>query len=399
MALIVQKFGGTSLADITHIKNVAQLIADSTKQDQLIIIVSAMAGVTNSLINKCNQLSPLASEDSRREYDAALASGEIVTASLLALELQMLGLKARSLQGWQVPIITDNKYSDARIKTIPTNLLENLLAQGIIPIITGFQGIDHQQNITTLGKGGSDTSAALIAAAVKAERCDIYTDVEGVYSADPRLVNDAHRLEQINIDELCILCTAGAKILHPRAALAAKKHGFALRILSTFTPAGGTYISTINKKTMEKQQITAITSDKNLLKIDLTYQANYLHNLYEKFAEHYLDIKQIQIRDETGCYLIANLTDKGKIIALLDNLKQLGEISAYGLSENIAIITLVGYGVKNNSDFLVQSVNILSKNQVKIIASQICDIKLSLLIGDQDTEKSVKLLHSHFIKK
>ena len=182
MAIIVQKFGGTSVADIKRIKNVATIIkSEYMAGNHVVVVVSAMAGVTNSLISKCSQVSDLDSLEALREYDVAIASGEIVTSALLALELQKLKLNAKSMQGWQIPIRTDNVHGNAQAIDIPSNSLKNILANGVIPVVTGFQGIANGGNITTLGKGGSDTSAALIAASLQAERCDIYTDVDTPY--------------------------------------------------------------------------------------------------------------------------------------------------------------------------------------------------------------------------
>ena len=226
MGIIVQKFGGTSVADLTRIENVAKLVkAELESGNQVIAVVSAMAGATNSLITQCAELSRLDELNSLQEYDAAIASGEIVTSALLALQLQSIGIKARSLQGWQVPIETNRAHVNAQIVNINPQKLSELLRQGITPVITGFQGVSIDGDITTLGKGGSDTTAAIIAASLNAERCDIYTDVDGIYTADPRVVHNAKKIDIINIDELYALCSSGAKVLHPRAALAAKRYG------------------------------------------------------------------------------------------------------------------------------------------------------------------------------
>lgn len=396
MAIIVQKFGGTSVADIKRIKNVATIIkSEYMAGNQVVVVVSAMAGVTNSLISKCSQVSDLNSFQALREYDVAIASGEIVTSALLALELQKLKLNAKSMQGWQVPIRTDNVHGNAQAIDIPSDSLKNLVADGIIPIITGFQGITNEGNITTLGKGGSDTSAALIAASLQAERCDIYTDVDGIYSADPRVVHDAKKIDQINIDELCILCSSGAKVLHPRAALAAKRYGFKLRILSSFNMNDGTIIEE-KKSHMEKRKVTAITSNKNLLKIDISHKATNLADLCKVFADNAIQIEQMNNIDNSNSYIVSNLSDKAKCSPILEDLKNNSKIVNYNLNTNISTVTIVGYGIKNDSSLTWQVIDILNSNKIKIISSQADDIKMSILINDQDNEKVIKLLHGSF---
>ncbi len=395
MEIIVQKFGGTSVADLDRIKNVASIVeSEIIRGNKVIVVVSAMAGVTNSLISKCNQISKLNSEHSLREYDAAIASGEIITSSLLALQLQELGIKAKSMQGWQVPIKTDSAYSNAQAIDVSPNILMNMIDNGITPVITGFQGVAENGDITTLGKGGSDTSAAIIAASLKADRCDIYTDVEGIYSADPRVVQSAQKIDAINIDELCILCSSGAKVLHPRAALAAKRYGFNLRILSSFSSNSGTIVET-KEIDMEKREITAITSNKNLLKIDIVGENNSLSNLFKRFADDLIQIEQTNIFNSES-YIIANLSDKAKCTLILDELKNNSEIVNYSLNTNISSVTIVGYGIKNDSGLMWKVIDILDRNGIQIISTQASDIKMSLLINDQDNEKAIKLLHDRF---
>ena len=396
MAIIVQKFGGTSVADIKRIKNVATIIkSEYMAGNHVVVIVSAMAGVTNSLISKCSQVSDLDSLEALREYDAAIASGEIVTSALLALELQKLKLNAKSMQGWQIPIRTDNVHGNAQAIDIPSNSLKNILANGVIPVVTGFQGIANGGNITTLGKGGSDTSAALIAASLQAERCDIYTDVDGIYSADPRVVHDAKKIDQIDINELCILCSSGAKVLHPRAALAAKRYGFKLRILSSFNMNEGTIVEE-KESYMEKRKVTAITSNKNLLKIDISHKEANLSDICREFADNSIQIEQMNNIDNSNSYIISNLSDKAKCSSILENLKNNSKIVNYKLNANISTVTIVGYGIKNDSSLTWQVIDILNSNKIKIMSSQADDIKMSILINDQDNEKVIKLLHGSF---
>ena len=395
MALIIQKFGGTSVADLDRIRNVANLIqAELNSGNQVVVVVSAMAGVTNSLIAKCSKISRLDQQSHMREYDAAIASGEIVTAALVALQLQSLGVKAESMQGWQIPFKTDAVHGNAQIIDIISEKLNKLIDAGITPVITGFQGITADGSVSTIGKGGSDTSAAMLAAALNATRCDIYTDVEGIYSADPRIVHNAIKINSINIDELYALCSSGAKVLHPRAALAAKRYGFTLRILSSFTNATGTIVH--RKETnMENRLITAITSNKNLLKIDIDHQATNFATIIKHFAQDSIAIEQTYNCGINGSTIITNLTDKNKCQKLLDSLKKNSTLIKYQLNTNISSVTIVGYGIKNDSELTWKIIDILANHGIDILSSHLSDIKISILINDQDNEKVITLLHDY----
>ena len=397
MQIIVQKFGGTSVADFARIKNVANLVsAEQAQGSRVIAVVSAMAGVTNSLITSCSMLSKLDEPSALQEYDAAVASGEILTSALLALQLQSIGIKARSLQGWQVPIITDNAYGNAQVTEINSQKIMDLLNQGITPIITGFQGVSISGDITTLGKGGSDTTAALIAASVKADRCDIYTDVDGIYTADPRVVHDARHINFIDIDELYALCCSGAKVLHPRAALCAKRYGFNMRILSSFN-AGASTTTTFEKgqNNMENRKITAITSNKNLLKITIDHLAHNFINIFESFSQSLVAIEQSFNFQNDQMVIIANLVDKNKCEKLLGSLKDNLKIKKYNIEANISTVTIVGFGIKNDNEFVLEIIKLLNNNEVTILSTDFSDIKMSIMINDYDNEKALKLLHEY----
>ncbi|PCJ23770.1 MAG: aspartate kinase [Rickettsiales bacterium] len=395
MNIIVQKFGGTSVADTARLEKVANIIkAELDSGNAVIAVVSAMVGVTNSLISKCNALSPLNSAAHMREYDAALASGEVVTSALLALQLQKIGIKAQSLQGWQIPLKTDGTHGNAQITEASPALLKDMLAEGITPVITGFQGIAPNGAITTLGKGGSDTSAAIIAASLEASRCDIYTDVEGIYTADPRVVHDAKKIGVINIDELYALCINGAKILHPRAALAAKRYGFPIRILSSFTDNTGT-VTQIEKLDMENKIVKAITSNKNLLKVNVEYQPRQLSGILQKLSEESIEIEQIYNSCERNSSIITNLTDKNKCKKLLDSLKSASALKEYSLNSNISTVTMVGYGIKSDTKLTWKIMDVLMSNDVQVLSVHSSDVTISMLINDADNEKTIKLLHDY----
>ena len=395
MGIIVQKFGGTSVANLTRIRNVANHIKMQLDSgNQVIAVVSAMAGATNSLITQCTELSRLDELNSLQEYDAAVASGEIVTAALLALQLQSMGIRGKSLQGWQVPIETTKSHGNANVVNINSDKLNKLLSQGITPIITGFQGVSIDGDITTLGKGGSDTTAALLAAAVNAQSCDIYTDVDGIYTADPRVVHGARKIDVINIDELYALCSAGAKVLHPRAALAAKRYGFKLRILSSFNNLEGTTTKTgINN--MENRKITAITSNKNLLKIEIEHKVQNFAHIFEDFMKAQVSIEQTFSFGKDTSIIIANLVDKNKCEKLLNNLKNNCLLTKYSIEANISSVTIVGYGIKNDSGLVWKIIELLNNNNVNILSTDFSDIKMSLVVNDHDNEKVIKLLHEY----
>ncbi len=394
MQVIVQKFGGTSVADLERIRNVAKLVQKELKQgNKVITIVSAMAGVTNSLIMQCQQLSRLDNIDSLREYDAAIASGETVTSALLALELQSIGIKSQSLQGWQIPITTSKAHGNAQVIDLDPSLLKNLLNSDITPVITGFQGIAEDFNITTLGKGGSDTTAAVIAASINAHRCDIYTDVDGIYTADPRVVHNAKKIDIIDINELYELCTSGAKVLHPRAALAAKRYGFNLRVLSSFDfhSTGTTAINTI--RTMENTSITAITSNKNLLKLTVEHSAEILAQIIQACAKEEVIIEHASSYSSNQSVLIVSLVDKNKCEKLLDDLQAKQLIIKYNIDSNISSVTVVGYGIKNDSNLIYELIDLLKSHGISIFSADLSDLKFSIIVDDHDNEKTIKLLH------
>lgn len=397
MALVVQKFGGTSVANIDRIKEVAKIInLERQQNNQVVVIVSAMAGITNALITKCNQVSSLSKGMHMNEYDAVLSSGEIVTAALLALELQNIGLDAISLQGWQVPIKTNNMFSNALIETVNSEYLIKLIKQGIVPVITGFQGVTREGRITTLGKGGSDTTAALVAAAIKAQRCDIYTDVDGIYTADPRIIHDAKKIDKISAKEAVELSSSGAKVLHPRAALAALRYGFDMMILSSFVKNSGTLI-TSNEINMENRIITAIASNKNLLKIDIdVVNKHFMADMILTFSKEGLQIDKINTLDNNKICLIAALNDINRFEEQLENLKKHYLITKFTINTDISTVSLIGYGIKNNSKLIWQIADYLNKNNIEVLSIYSSEVKITIMIKDSDTEKAIKILHQNF---
>ncbi|HJD63838.1 MAG TPA: aspartate kinase [Rickettsia endosymbiont of Sericostoma sp.] len=402
MSIIVQKFGGTSVANIARIKEIIPIIKwEKQHGNQLVIVVSAMAGVTNQLVTLCNEVSSLKTSSQLAEYDAALCSGEMVTASLLALELQQQGIDARSVLAWQLPILTNDNYSKALVEQISTSLLTECIKQDIIPVVAGFQGISNNNRLATLGRGGSDTTASLIAAAMQADRCDIYTDVEGVFTADPRIVPGAKKLSQISFEEMLEFASCGAKVLHPRSLEAAIRYNVPIRVLSSFSlplyhEDSGTLI-TSREKIMENKKITGITSNKNLLKLVVNSTQLNFSKICNLITNHNIHLELMENIEEYRQYsFIIQLSDKNKLQHLLDDLKNANQINNFIIDSQISIVSIIGHGIKNDHNFLDMVLTELEKQNISVKMIQISEIKISLLIKDLDTEKTIRCLHQLF---
>ncbi|MFV9843514.1 MAG: aspartate kinase [Rickettsia conorii subsp. raoultii] len=398
MALIIQKFGGTSVANIDRIKKIVPIIkTEIAKNNQVIVVVSAMAGVTNQLVTLCNEVSSLNNISQFAEYDVALSSGEIVTASLLALALQEEDIKAQSFLAWQLPMLTDNNHSKALVESITTDLLEKYLQLNTVPIIAGFQGINKSNRLTTLGRGGSDTTAALIAAAMKADRCDIYTDVEGIFTADPRIIPTAKKIKEIDFLEMLELASSGAKVLHPRAGELVMRYKIDMRVLSTFSPDTEGTLITSKDKNMENGIINSITSNKNLLKISVkSISLSFLQvaNMITQNNNHIEFMQEIKNNEEYS--FITNLTDKNNLQALLTNLKDDKQIQDFTFDTEIATISLIGYGIKNDCKLLETILSKLTKDNINVNMIQLSEVKITLFINDQDAEKTIFNLYNLF---
>lgn len=400
MAVIVQKFGGTSVANTSRIKEVSKFLRyELDRGNQVIIVVSAMAGVTNQLVTFCNELSRLNSDQALAEYDSVLASGEIVTAGLLALRLAEDKIPARSFSAWQVPIITDVSHTKAMVSSIDSVTLIDCLKQGITPVITGFQGVTKEERITTLGRGGSDTTAMLIAAAMNAERCDIYTDVEGVFTADPRVVHQAKKINSLSFEEMRELAASGAKVLHPRCVEVGLRYKVPIRVLSSFlspqeADASSTLITNIQRDIMEHRVITAIASNKNLLKILINYQkATDFAKIMRVLTAENIHIEHIIHNNGSEFSFIVPLSEKNKLELLLDTLQREISFMQVQLDTKISLISMIGYGIKNDTKFIGFIIELLDKEGIELQMMHISEVKISLLINDEFTEKFIKLLH------
>lgn len=393
MELIVQKFGGTSVADTGKIKNIVSFAErELALNNQLVIVVSAMAGVTNHLITLCNEVSNLAGCAKLKEYDAALATGENVSAALVALALVEKNIRARSFAAWQVPLVTNNDPGQASVLDFDPTQIRECLNSGVIPVIAGFQGVNANDRITTLGRGGSDITAVLAAASLSATRCDIYTDVEGVYSSDPRIVHDAKLLKLVSYDRMLEFAACGAKVLHPRAVEIAMRYNVNLRVLSSFSGNDGTSIIK-ELETMEQKSITGIASNKNLLNIEVLCATIEINELCLTMLERNIHINFIQSLTGGNGSFISPISDKSKLELLLDNLKHNGKIKDFKISADIAIIAVIGYGIKSDGQVLHSILTKLKSTDVTVKMIEVSEIKISILIDDKNTEKAVSALH------
>ncbi|MCC8398839.1 MAG: aspartate kinase [Rickettsia endosymbiont of Labidopullus appendiculatus] len=402
MSIIVQKFGGTSVANIARIKEIIPIIKwEKQHGNQLVIVVSAMAGVTNQLVTLCNEVSSLKTDSELAEYDTALCSGEMVTASLLALELQQQGIDARSVLAWQLPILTNDNYSKALVEQISTSLLTECIKQNIIPVVAGFQGVTNNNRLATLGRGGSDTTASLIAAAMQADRCDIYTDVEGVFTADPRIVPGAKKLSQISFEEMLEFASCGAKVLHPRSLEAAIRYSVPIRVLSSFSlplyhKSNGTLI-TSREKIMENRKITGITSNKNLLKLVVNSAQLTFSKICNLISDYNIHLELMgNIKENRQYSFIIQLSDKNKLQHLLDDLKNTNQINNFIIDSQVSIVSIIGHGIKHDHNLLGIVLTELEKENILVKMIQISEIKISIIIKDLDTEKTIRCLHQLF---
>lgn len=414
MARIVMKFGGTSMAGIERIRRVAQIVKQQADAGhEVAVVVSAMAGDTDRLVNFCREASSLYDP---AEYDVVVASGEQVTSGLLAIALQSLGAKARSWLGWQMPIRTIEAHSKARIEAIDADALTASMKSGEIAIIPGFQGISQDGRITTLGRGGSDTSAVAIAAAVKADRCDIYTDVDGVYTTDPRIVTRARKLKTVTFEEMLELASVGAKVLQTRSVGLAMKENVKIQVLSSFTEEDvnytaddlpGTMIiseSEMEKDDMERQLITGIAHDKNESKITLTRvpdQPGAVANIFAPLAEAAINVDMIiqnvgREKGETDVTFTAPTSDLDRTMQVLEQAKDSIGYNRLISDTNVAKISVVGVGMKSHAGVASTMFKSLADRGVNIQAITTSEIKVSVLIEEDYTELALRVLHTAY---
>jgi len=407
------KFGGTSMAGTERILKVADLVrAQQLRGHQVAVVVSAMAGDTDRLVNFCREASWLYDP---AEYDVVVASGEQVTSGLLAIALQAVGAKARSWLGWQLPIHTVEAHAKARIEAIDTTALIASMEAGEIAVIPGFQGVSADGRITTLGRGGSDTSAVAVAAAVKADRCDIYTDVDGVYTTDPRVVAKARKLKNVTYEEMLELASVGAKVLQTRSVGLAMKEGVRVQVLSSFIDADAPSADTIpgtmivsdeelEGMDMERQLITGIAHDKNEAKITLTRvpdKPGAVANIFGPLAEAAINVDMIiqnvgRDKGETDVTFTVPAADLARSMDLLEQAKDSIGFNRIIPDTNVAKISVVGVGMKSHAGVASTMFKALADRGVNIQAISTSEIKVSVLIEEDYTELAVRVLHTAY---
>ena len=407
--LIVQKFGGTSVGDIARIKNVSQKVkADLDKKNKVIVVVSAMSGVTNQLVDYCNQVSTLTNNEALCEYDSIVATGEQITCGLLALQLQSMGYKSRSFLGWQIPLKTDNVHSKARIDEIDGEFLLKALEEFDVVVIAGFQGIHRQSNrVSTLGRGGSDTSAVAIAASVKADLCDIYTDVDGVYTTDPRITEKARKLQKVTYEEMLEMAYSGSKVLQTRSVAMAMAHNVRVRVLSSFgevSESSGTILVNNNEEIMERRLITGISYSKNDVRLTLMKMPDHpglSATIFGALANREVNVDMI----------VQNISADGKFIDItftilkdeleraklaIESIKDEVKFAELKIDDNIAKISVIGVGMISHSGVAHTMFKTLADKGINLLLISTSEIKISVLIAKEYGELAVRILHDAF---
>jgi len=401
MAKLVQKFGGTSVRDIERIQAVAQRVKVAVDAgDQVAVTVSAMAGVTNQLVDNAARISAL---HDAREFDVVVSSGEQVTSGLLAMALQDLGVSARSWLGWQIPIWTDSVHGRARIRTIEDTELNRRLESGEVAVIAGFQGLGPDNRITTLGRGGSDTTAVALAAALKADRCDIYTDVDGVYTTDPRIVPKARKLHGITYEEMLEMASVGAKVLQTRSVELAMKYGVRLQVLSSFDNVPGTMVVG-EDEIMEHEVISGITYSRDEAKITLLRVADrpgVAASIFGPLADASINVDMIvqnisEKGDATDLTFTVSEADLEHAVSVIQAHR---DAIGYGdllWDPNVVKVSVIGVGMRSHAGIAQRMFRTLADKGINIQVISTSEIKVSVLIEEAYTELAVRALHSAY---
>ena len=401
MSRIVQKFGGTSVADIDRIRKVAERVRREVEAGvEVAVVVSAMAGETDRLDALARDASP--SHDAR-EYDAIVATGEQVSAALVALALQRIGIPARSWQGWQVPLRTSGIFGRARIEGIDCGELESRLGQGEVPVLAGFQGISPDGRITTLGRGGSDTSAVALAAALKAERCDIYTDVDGVYTADPRIVAKARKLDKITYEEMLELAAQGAKVLQTRAVRIAMAHRVHLQVLSSFADRPGTLVVD-EDQIVEQEIVSGIAYSRDDAKVTVTSIADrpgVAAHLFGPLAEADINVDMIvqNVSHDGSSTDLTFTVPKGELeraVAALEDVRKDLHFETLLTDADVVKISVIGVGMRSHAGVAQKMFSALAEKGINIQVISTSDIKISVLVAEEYTELALRALHTAY---
>ena len=401
MARIVQKFGGTSVGDLDRIRQVAQKVRSCVDAgNQVAVVVSAMAGTTNQLVEWAKQIGPM---HDAREYDTIVSTGEQVTVGLLSIALQNIGVDARSWLGWQIPIKTDEVHSTARIEEIKARDIIERLEKGQVAVVAGFQGIAPDGRISTLGRGGSDTSAVALAAAIKADRCDIYTDVDGVYTTDPRIMSKARKLDYITFEEMLEMASAGARVLQTRSVAMAMRHRVNLQVLSSFNDTPGTLVQN-EEKQMEKQKVSGIAysaEEAKVTVVGLPDKPGIAARIFGVLSELNINVDMIvqsasvNLQKTDITFSLARL-DLSKAVTSISNLKDELAFERLVHDDNIAKISVIGTAMRTQPGIAKCMFEVLSEKKINMQVISTSEIKISVLIQADYAELAVRSLHDAF---
>ena len=400
MSLIVQKFGGSSVADADRVRNVARIITETHRRGhQVVVVLSAQGDTTDDLIEKARELNP---RPSKREMDMLLATGEQISISLMAMAIEHMGYQVVSLTGWQAGMRTDSVYGAARIKRVKTERIQKELDKNKIVLVAGFQGINKYDDITTLGRGGSDTSAVALAASLHADLCQIYTDVDGVYTADPRHVTGAKKLEEITFDEMLELASLGAQVLHNRSVEMAKRYNVNLEVISSFSGNPGTKVKEV-VKTMEKTHVSGVAKDKNVARIALVGledRPGIAFKIFSLLAKHNVNVdiilQSIGRNDSKDISFTVSQDDMAKAVEVMESNQELIGFSAVEATDQVAKISIVGAGMANNAGVACKMFEALFSANINIHMISTSEIKVSVLVDERDSERAVQAIHDRF---
>ena len=400
MSLIVQKFGGSSVADADKIRNVARIITETyRKGHQVVVVLSAQGDTTDDLIEKAREINPHAS---KREMDMLLATGEQISISLMAMAIEHMGYQAVSLTGWQAGMRTDSAYGAARIKRVKTERIQRELDKKKIVLVAGFQGINKYDDITTLGRGGSDTSAVALAASLHADLCQIYTDVDGVYTADPRKVTGAKKLEEITFDEMLELASLGAQVLHNRSVEMAKRYNVNLEVLSSFSGNPGTKVKEV-VKTMEKTHVSGVAKDKNVARvalIGLEDRPGIAFRIFSLLAKYGINVdiilQSIGRNESKDISFTVSQDDMAQAVEVMKENQEMIGFKTVEATDQVAKISIVGAGMANNAGVACKMFEALFSANINIHMISTSEIKVSVLVDERDSERAVQVIHDRF---
>jgi len=395
LALVVQKYGGTSVADLDRIRAVAERVIRTRKNgDQVAVNVSAMAGTTNQLVAWVNEAG--GPHHDQAEYDVVVSSGEQVTSGLLALTLQSMGVPSRSFLGWQAPLLTDDGHSKARLNANDAQAIRQAIGEGKVPVLAGFQGVSPDNRITTLGRGGSDTSAVALAAAINADRCDIYTDVEGVYTTDPRIVPKARKLDRITYEEMLEMASLGARVLETRSVALAMRHGVRLQVLSSFTDAPGTLV--VDEDEIVEQQVG---DEAKVTLVGVSDKPGIAAEIFGPLADANINVDMIVQSvspdgTKTDLTFTVSRPDLERAKTMLDAMQSKIDFERIDASGEIVKLSVIGVGMRSHAGIAHTMFKALAERGINIQAISTSEIKISILIDEEYTELALRTLHTTY---